>query len=513
MNETLKLSVYYSFILLILFIPSRLHGEVYGVTCSDGSHHDPGFDCEAYIKSKFGGGSNSRPDSGRVYQRPDNRQQQWEKEQELEWQRQRQQQLREEEARNKGEEERRRQFEQDKQDALKMLKSGARELGLKDASGGGLKLKGKRANELTLKEPRFSKGYKGSAPPYLGDLDPKWPIVVDPRKVQGGTPEALRKANRRTHVLLDGLEAGAGSWEATITYLKNRLAASPKDLAVRDALNFVRGLYQGYLNSKNTGDHYFKYGVRHWIEKDYDMAARAFAQVIYENPDDIAAYRTFAYTLGLRDGTNQCGRSLCQQIEVPEKSTFDYYNSSVLKKLRRDVRRNPRALQQRALLNLWEGMAAYQNWLNQGREQKAKPPTPKAQKLFDQAVKRYIEEDYVGAMRAFAEAYKINDDARGILFTKEYSGGLAAAKLGRAVDQPQDPRIKKAYDELMQIWDKATERELNFHMQQMVAEAGLPSEKGYRGLQKALKDVDNRNPFFGALPSQEVKRLQKERMI
>jgi hypothetical protein len=511
MSKTIKLSLLYSFTLLILFIPSQLYGEVYGVTCSDGSHHPPGFDCEAYIRAKIRRESNSVNDSERIYQRPDNREKQWEKEQELEWQRQ--QQLRDEEARNKREEESQRQFEQDKQKALKMLKSEARKLGLKDASGGGLKLKGERANEPTLKEPLFSKGYKGSAPPYLGDLDPKWPIVVDLGKVQGGTPEALRKANRRTHVLLDALEAGAGSWEATITYLKNRLAASPEDLAVRDALNFVRGLYQGYLNSKNRGDHYFKYGVRHWIEKDYDMAARAFAQVIYENPDDIAAYRTFAYTLGLRDGTNQCGRSTCQHIEVPKKSTFDFYNSSVLKELRRDVRRNPRALQQRALLNLWEGMAAYQNWLNHGREQKAKPPTSKAQKLFDQGVKRYLEEDYFGAMRAFAEGYKISEDARGILFTKEYSGGLAAASLGEAVDQPRDPRIKKAYDELMQIWDKAAERELNFHMQQMAAEAGLPSQKDYRSLQEALKDVNNRNPFFGTLPSEEVKRLQKEKMI
>jgi len=47
----------------------------------------------------------------------------------------------------------------------------------------------------------------------------------------------------------------------------------------------------------------------------------------------------------------------------------------------------------------------------------------------------------------------------------------------------------------------------------MVAAAGLPSQKAYRSLQEVLKDVDNRNPFFGTLPSKEVKRLQKEQMI
>ena len=487
-----------------------LEGECISVTCFDGKVYPCGFDCTTLLSPSSSSTSETRPatrdwETIRREQESERRlkaRQRWE--QELE--RRRHEQNSRQKLGKAEEEARRKQFEKDKQEALKMLKSGARALG---ESGSGLKLKAGTTPGLTLKEPLFSKGYKGSAPPYLADLDSKWPIVVDLKKVQDGTPEALRKANRRTHVLLDALEAGEGNWEASISYLENRLAASPQDLAIRDTLNYVRGLYRGYLNANNMGDHYFKYGVRHWIERDYDSAARAFGLVVQENPDDIAAYRTFAYTLGLRDGTKQCGRSVCQHIDAPKKSTLEFYESSVLEELRREVSRNPQALQQRALLNLWEGMAAYEDYVNLAPKQKPKPLAQQAQKLLNQGIERFVEKDYVGAMSAFAEAYKVSDDESGIMFMKEYSGGLAAAQLGESVDEPWDPRMKKAYDELMELWDNNIKRDFR----QMVAEAGLPSQQDYRNLQEGLKDVDNRNPFFGVLPSKKVRRLKKEHMI
>jgi tetratricopeptide (TPR) repeat protein len=487
-----------------------LDGECKSVTCFDGSVHPCGFDCTTLLSPSTPSSSGTRPaardwETIRREQKSERRlkaRQRWE--QELE--RRRQEQNNRQKLEETEEKARREQFEKDKQEALKMLNSGARALG---ESGSGPKLKIGTSPGLTLKEPLFSKGYKGSAPPYLADLDPKWPIVIEPKKVEGGTPEALRKANRRTHVLLDALEAGEGNWEASISYLQNRLAASPRDLVVRDTLNYVRGLYRGYLNAKNVGDHYFKYGVRHWIEQDYDSAARAFGLVVRENPDDIAAYRTFAYTLGLRDGKSQCGRSVCRHIDAPKKSTFDFYQSSVLQKLRRDVARNPRALQQRALLNLWEGMAAYEDYVNLAPKQKPKPLAQQAQNLVNQGMKKFVEKDYVSAMHAFAEAYKVSDDERGVLFMKEYSGGLAAAQRGESVDEPWDPRMKKAYDELMELWENDIKRDFR----RMVAETGLPSQQDYQSLQEVLKDVDNRNPFFGVLPSKKVKRLKEEHMI
>lgn len=57
MNKTIKLSVLYPFMLLLLFIPTQGYSEVYGVTCFDGSHHPPGFDCRKLLQGGSGTGS------------------------------------------------------------------------------------------------------------------------------------------------------------------------------------------------------------------------------------------------------------------------------------------------------------------------------------------------------------------------------------------------------------------------------------------------------------------------
>ena len=104
----------------------------------------------------------------------------WEAErrrQEQERERQRQEALRKERLKQAEEEERAReearlkQFEQDKQKALNLLKSGSGQLGLRDDSGDVPKLKGGTSGELALKEPRFSKGTKDSAPVDLRDKE------------------------------------------------------------------------------------------------------------------------------------------------------------------------------------------------------------------------------------------------------------------------------------------------------------------------------------------------------
>ena len=188
----LKKTMIYLSILFILFLPSRLSaGEVYGVTCADGTHHPPGYDCEEHMRNKMGTGT---PHKERQVS-PAIRQQQLERERELEWERLRQQQLREAEERRKREEARRKQFEKDKQEALNMLKSGAGRrggksnaggaLGLKGVSGSDHKLKGIAPARPSLKKPRFSKGTTYSAPVDLRSIDPSKPLTVSPGKVRG----------------------------------------------------------------------------------------------------------------------------------------------------------------------------------------------------------------------------------------------------------------------------------------------------------------------------------------
>ena len=85
----------------------------------------------------------------------------------------------------KVEEARKQQFEQDKQKALQMLKSGSGRQDLKTGSGGTLKLKGAMTDGLMLKEPRFSKGTKQSAPVDHRDKDPS----TIPLTLKKTTPE------------------------------------------------------------------------------------------------------------------------------------------------------------------------------------------------------------------------------------------------------------------------------------------------------------------------------------
>lgn len=510
-------------ILFILTIPSQLYGEVYGVTCSDGTHHGPGFDCEAYIRGKIRGESNSRTDSERIYQRPDNRQQQWEKDQELEWQRQRQQQLLEEEARKKREEERQKQFEQDKQNALKMLKSGTGKLGVKGASGDSPLLKTSTPIGTGLKEPLFSKGTKGSAPPYLGGLDSKWPIVVEPSKVQGGTPEALYTANRRTHVLLDALEANPGNWEGSIRYLQNRLADSPNDLAVRDALNLVRGYYQGYLGAQEVADNYYKFGVRKWLEGDFDQAAKSFARAYRENPDDKLLFRSFAHSLGLRNNSGKCKVSgACSFFDIPEKSIVDDIGiASEIRQKMREARAallaNPENFELRATLNYLEGIAGYNDYLDIVLDKKTPPLGKDDLGAIEAGLRKLGEKDYVDGWKAIARTFGKNGDERLIMFATHYAKGLAASQRGETENVPDslwNQRASEVYDEyleesMMEVLHAAAfpEPDIEKIMNEVLVEMVTGSSIEF--LQQ-IKNTKTKNPFFGVLSNKEVKLIKQE---
>jgi hypothetical protein len=279
--------------------------------------------CESVSSQYFGGqGSCSCTSSGSSGGGSDQRQ--WEEQQRRERERKRREFNEAEKRAEEQEEARRRQFEQNKQKALDLLKSGSNGLSLKGAGADGTGLKGTQPGELSLKEPLISKGSHGSAPPDLSGLDPKWPIVVDPKQVQGQTPQALRRANLTTHVLLDALAAGHGEWRESIRFLQDKLKDKPDDAHLIDALNLVRGYYNGYLGAKEVADNHYKYGVRQWLEGDFDGAARAFARAYRENPDDTLLFRSFAHTLGLRDGSGKCDAAFaCSHIDIPRWPLVD----------------------------------------------------------------------------------------------------------------------------------------------------------------------------------------------
>ncbi len=115
-------------------------------------------------------------------------------------------------------------------------------------------------------EPLFSKGSKTSAPVDLRLMDPNHPMVVQQNVVSGGlkpSAEALRVDSerlsdavaaqkktstgnkQRTEVLLDALEVGQTDWRESWKYLKEARTKYPKDMAIRDAFEFFKGMTSG----------------------------------------------------------------------------------------------------------------------------------------------------------------------------------------------------------------------------------------------------------------------------
>lgn len=475
----------------------------------------------------------SDTDEGQSYKEPSY---DWQAEQ----QRQQQEQLRLERERKqrelknaaietrKREQARREQFEIDKKNALSLLKFGAGELGLKGISGSDLKLKSIGQTTLKLKEPLFSKGSQGSAPPYLGNLDSKWPIVVDLKKVQGGTPEALRSANLKTHVLLKALENFPNDWEGSIRYLENRLADSPGDLAVRDALNLVRGYYMGYLGAKNVGDKYYRSGVRAWLRGNFDYAARSFATAFRENPNDTLLFRSFAYTFGLRDGSGICDMptSCSHIIDIPENHTIEVedLHKEIKQKLdeaRSDLTLLPNNLQLRATLNHLEANAAYNDYLD-WESGKSLSIDKHSLELISKGLDRLGEKDYIGSWEDFAKAFEENTDYRDIYFRIHYSKGLAAMQ--RLVpaylpgDAPGNRTDLRKYQSIPEaLWDQRTIEEYDAYQKKMlemderIMEMALfgdiPVGSSTVKFNQQIKNTDTENPWFGALSEEEKQRF------
>ena len=140
MKKALRVSVLYSFMLLLLFIPTQGYGEVYGVTCFDGSHHEPGFDCRTLLQGGSGTGSSGNSNRGPAY----NPQHQYRYQEEIERQHQLRRQLQEaEKEARRREEEAKEKFLKEKNDALNSLKG---------VHSGTLQIKGSSINKTLNSE-------------------------------------------------------------------------------------------------------------------------------------------------------------------------------------------------------------------------------------------------------------------------------------------------------------------------------------------------------------------------
>jgi tetratricopeptide (TPR) repeat protein len=125
------------------------------------------------------------------------------------------------------------------------------------------------------------------------------------------------ESGTKAAVLLDALQYGKGNWEASIGYLNDALSKEKdKDrlMAVRDALNTVKGVYEDVKFEKDMEDlmieeftlpyltRQLREGFGHIDKGDYESAARSFQAAHSMRPDDMLIKDILTYTKGLQYG-------------------------------------------------------------------------------------------------------------------------------------------------------------------------------------------------------------------
>lgn len=312
------------------------------------------------------------------------------------------------------------------------------------------------------------------------------------------TSEARAEARRKTELLLDALKFGAGDWQASLSYLRDRAHRNPNDRALGDALAYLEGMYRGQLMAQDLANRYYRHGVQRWLAGDYEMAARAFAQAARDNPDDLKIFRSFSHAVGRQHGGRDCQtHGLCVSDNLPRWASFFGPDKEVAAEaLEAEARKNPRARELRDAVNLLKGMAVYA----------AGAPTPKrmnrqAHSFSSQAVSQIGRGDHLGAARLFAKALQAADSDRALIYLQHYHEGVAAAR-GRAdAAPPRELLLAEVHDKMM--------REVSRRRAPAPSEmAKRAAEQAFAALRTALRQSARANPFFGVLKPGEIARLR-----
>ena len=312
---------------------------------------------------------------------------------------------------------------------------------------------------------------------------------------KAGEPRA--EARRKTELLLDALQIGAGDWQASLRYLRERALKYPNDRALGDALAYLEGMYRGQLMARDFANRYYRHGVKRWLAGDYEMAARAFAQAARDNPDDLKIFRSFAHAVGRQHGGGDCKtHRLCVSGNLPRwASFFGPDKEAAAEALAAEAHKNPRARELRDAVNLLKGIAVYA----------AGAPTPKrlnprARLLSSQAVDRIRAKDHLGAARFFAKALQAAEGDRALIYLKHYFEGAAAAGGNQAALPPENLLLAEVHDKMM--------LEVSRRRAPAPSEmAKRAAEQAFAALRKALRRSALANPFFGVLKPGEIARL------
>ncbi len=138
--------------------------------------------------------------------------------------------------------------------------------------------------------------------------------------------------NPKVEVLLDALQYGKGDWKVSIRYLEDALSVEQdkdKLMAIRDALNITRGIYEDIDDEQEMLDLLFDEnmpesltmriisdGFRNMDEGDYDAAVENFKIAHKRNPHDMRVKEILNYAEGRLYARYRQIRSWAEQKQV-----------------------------------------------------------------------------------------------------------------------------------------------------------------------------------------------------
>ncbi|MHA7776745.1 hypothetical protein [Roseibium sp. M-1] len=221
-------------------------------------------------------------------------------------------------------------------------------------------------------------------------------------------------SSAKANYLLDALALGQGDWTKSIEDLEGIVRDNPDDRAARDALLYLKGLYQGQLAVSKMNNIRYRQGIDAWMDGNYDIAANHLAESYLADPDDYGALEAYGLVSGLAqtkqylEWTGNCGKLVCpppDPLRYP-KDFASLLNSRAYELLsdveREDLVRarslysDPRAdPDRRAALQYVEGLAAWDDFRSRVLERAS---TGADMRTLTEAYIRIGSGDYQGAI-------------------------------------------------------------------------------------------------------------------
>jgi hypothetical protein len=105
--------------------------------------------------------------------------------------------------------------------------------------------------------------------------------------------------SEKANYLLDALQFGDGDWKKSVDDLERIVRANPDDTSARDALIYLKGLYQGHLTVSKLSNARYRQGINSWMEGDYKEAAVNLSEAYLVDPSDSSSLEAYGLVSGL----------------------------------------------------------------------------------------------------------------------------------------------------------------------------------------------------------------------